>query len=101
MQQMFPLKDGMKRWSIDVDAASRLGVSAPRLTAEAGEMAKAFPRWLLTVADGAKLQHCERCAGLVIFDRGLRCVVCDAVQKPAGRLAWFGLLPPIGIDGLE
>ena len=39
-----------------------------------------------------------------MLDRGLRCVVCDEALtgKLSGEesLAWFGLMPPVGVDGL-
>jgi len=66
-------------------------------------MAQHFPRWILTVSVGSQLAVCRRCSGLLVFDNGLRCVRCDRQVKrivKAARLAYFGLLPPIGIDGL-
>jgi hypothetical protein len=67
-------------------------------------MGRHFPRWLLTLAVGRERLLCRRCAGAIVFDRGPRCVACDqaAAEIPASaRLAWFGLLPPVGIDSLE
>jgi hypothetical protein len=42
---------------------------------------------------------------MAVFDRGLRCVVCGRKVSPRRlkkrvELGWFGLLPPIGIEGL-
>jgi hypothetical protein len=68
-------------------------------------MADHFPRWILTVCSGRERLTCIRCGGMLVFDRGLRCVVCERKISPRRltkrvELAWFGLLPPIGIDGL-
>jgi hypothetical protein len=78
-------------------------LSAPRLEREVEEMAEHFPRWLLTLCRVNEPAHCRACGGLLVFDRGLRCVVCDRPVETApadARLGWFGLMPPIGLDGL-
>jgi hypothetical protein len=106
MMQQFPTKRGAevvhKRWPLDVAAAARAaGIPVERLTREATDMAAHFPRWLLVLARDGQPVACK-CDGLYVFDRGVRCVLCEKAPKdpkPA-RAAWFGVLPPIGIDGL-
>ncbi len=96
-------------WAVDLDAALRChrgdGLDAKRLLREAREMAEHLPRWVLTVATAHQLVSCRACGGTLVFDRGLVCVACGKALSPkqlgsGARLAWFGLLPPIGIDGL-
>ena len=110
--QQFPVrqKDGTtvsKRFTVDTAEVLRLrsgsGFDAARLERELGEMQQHFPRWILSVAKLGSLIKCTACGGVVVFDRGTRCVGCE---KPfhvttAHEVAWFGLLPPIGIDGLD
>lgn len=110
--QQFPVKqkDGAtvsKRFTVDTAAVLQIrngsGFDAARLERELGEMQQHFPRWILSVAKSGVLAKCPKCEGVIVFDRGTRCVVCE---KPfavgaAHEPAWFGLLPPIGIDGLE
>ena len=107
--QMFPRREGDRvvhhRWTVDLDAAARVtGMERERLEAEAREMAEHLPRWLLTLSRAGRLVTCSRCGGTIVFDRGVRCVVCDqplnAKSMQRTRAAWFGLLPPIGIDSL-
>ena len=106
LAQQLPIQvDGQvvrRRWEVDLAAAARAsGLKPARLLREAGEMADHFPRWVLTVADGRRLVRCGRCDGLLVFERGLRCVQCSKeAAVGASRAAWFGLLPPIGLDGL-
>jgi hypothetical protein len=111
--QSFPKRVGDKvehmQWPLDLDCARSLSAWAKdepqRLEREAKEMAQHFPRWLLTLARGQQLLTCPSCAGMLVFDRGVRCVACG---KELNRsriprdvlLAWFGLMPPIGIDSL-
>ena len=97
------------QWLLDLDAAAAVApwrnAKANRLAKEAAQMAQHFPRWLLTVARGQVLLACPSCEGMLVFDRGLRCSLCarelalSRMPKDA-RLAWFGLMPPIGIDSL-
>jgi hypothetical protein len=112
--QTLPRRVGEKlehlQWLLDLDTA-RLVASwaraAPeRLEREAVEMARHFPRWLLTASVGAQLFACPSCEGMLVFDRGLRCSACsrELVRSRFPReaqLAWFGLMPPIGIDSLK
>ncbi len=109
--QLFPRRENgglvHKTWPLDVDraleASPGAGLTASRLRQEASEMAAHFPRWLLTLHVCRDVGLCARCKGMLVFDRGLRCVNCDleARKLPGNaRLAWFGLMPPIGIDGL-
>jgi len=115
LKQRFPVREGdrivHRQWQVDLAAAHRLGRwsgrTTRRLTREAAEMAEHFPRWILTVnrdRDRRRVTCCA-CGGMLVFDRGLRCVSCGEAVKPRQlprvSLAWFGLLPPIGIDGLR
>jgi len=104
--QQFPTKqDGQvvhKRWTVDVTAAARsAGVTVERMTREASDMAQHFPRWLLVLVREGQPVLCK-CDGLFVFDRGARCVLCAKTPKDVkqARAGWFGVLPPIGIDGL-
>jgi hypothetical protein len=99
--QQFPVNGSHKRWDVDIVAAARAaGIEVRDMTREATDMAEHFPRWLLVlVRDGQPLKC--KCDGLYVFDRGARCVLCDKPSKePRPRAGWFGVLPPIGIDGL-
>jgi hypothetical protein len=105
-QQQFPTKvDGQVthvRWTVDVaTAAKSAGVDEGRLAREVADMAAHFPRWLLVLVREGQPLHCS-CNGMYIFDRGTRCVLCghQAPKDPHARAGWFGVLPPIGIDGL-
>lgn len=98
------------QWLLDLDAASVVGfwrnAKGARLAQEAAEMAQHFPRWLLTVARGTSMLACPSCAGMIVFDRGVRCSQCARGLAPSRipkdvRLAWFGLMPPIGIGSLS
>ena len=108
IEQQLPARVGdhvvHRRWTVDLDLAARTaGMDRARLRHEALEMSRHFPRWVLTVAAGRNLQRCGTCGGMLVFDAGLRCVQCSATAgKVTGgaRAAWFGLVPPIGIDGL-
>jgi len=113
IQQSYPRQvDGRierVRWQVDLDSARRVApnssVSGPRLEKEVEEMTEHFPRWVLTVSRGRERILCTQCKGLLVFDDGLRCVACGAPRSPKSlttgvNLAWFGLMPPIGIDGL-
>ncbi len=110
--QQFPIRDGdrivHRTWAVDMQAAAKTIRNAPpppsRLLEEAVEMAAHLPRWVLTVS-GARDPITCGCGGTLVFDRGLRCVACDRTRAPSrlpadAHLAWFGLLPPIGIDSL-
>jgi hypothetical protein len=107
--QVFPRRvDGSivhHRFAVDLDAAASIvswGRGGPaRLRREVAEMAEHFPRWLLTISVGRERVTCA-CGGMLIFDRGLRCAGCErpGARPAAAQLAWFGLLPPVGIDGL-
>jgi len=112
-QQMFPRQvDGAishHKWEVDLESALQVqgwsGKQRDRIEREIDEMAKHFPRWLLTVSIDRERVVCKHCGGMLVFDRGLRCVQCETAlrsqQLPTeARLAWFGLMPPIGIDGL-
>jgi hypothetical protein len=114
IRQMFPRQENghivHKTWDLDLATALAIGgkgrLTADRLESEAGEMAEHFPRWLLTLSRGRDLMTCKHCQGMLVFADGLRCVVCDQLvpRKQASaesNLAWFGLLPPIGVDGLS
>ena len=111
-EQRFPIRDGDRivhhTWTVDLAAANNAVRNRPppaaRLEAEVAEMAEHLPRWVLTVARGRDPIRCA-CGGTLVFDRGLRCVACEKTRAPSrlakdARLAWFGLLPPIGIDSL-
>jgi hypothetical protein len=108
-EQVFPRRIGdhieHRSWRLDLATALRYFPQGRgrelRLQAEAEEMARHFPRWLLTVSHGRERVLC-RCGGMLVFDRGLRCVTCErkAPSTTGVSLAWFGLLPPVGIDGL-
>lgn len=110
--QQFPVRDGdrivHRTWVVDLAAAGRAIRNRPppadRLQREAVDMAAHLPRWVLTVSGPRDPITCG-CGGTLVFDRGLRCVACDLPQAPSvlpadAHLAWFGLLPPIGIDSL-
>jgi hypothetical protein len=106
-EQMFPVKQGdavvHKRWVVDLAHAGRLGVPLDAIARDAAEMATHFPRWLLTLVKDGQPVSCRSCDSFLVFDRGVRCVACDRVPRdlPRGtRPGWFGVLPPIGIDGL-
>jgi hypothetical protein len=107
-EQRFPIKQGdavvHKRWAVDVAAAARLNsMPVDQLAGEVTEMAAHFPRWLLTIVCEGQPVPCRACEGLHVFDRGARCVQCDQPAKSLPRncrAGWFGLMPPIGIDGL-
>ena len=106
VEHQFPTKQGAaivhKRWSVDLAAAARAaGVSVERITREANDMAQHFPRWLLVLVRDGQPVACK-CDGLYVFDRGARCVLCDKPPKDMKllRAGWFGVLPPIGLDGL-
>jgi len=110
IEQQFPRRVGgriaHRTWAVDLPAARRLfggrGLDAERLQREVEGMAEHFPRWVLTASNGRERALCRRCGGLLVFDRGLRCVECErSATAPKGALlAWFGVLPPVGIDGL-
>jgi hypothetical protein len=119
-EQVFPRREGdrieHRSWRADLATALRYFPQGRRrelrLQAEAEEMARHFPRWLLTVTRGRERVLCTsgvgrtgatKCGGMLVFDRGLRCVACERkVSSVSGAsLAWFGLLPPVGIDGLH
>jgi len=106
IEQQFPVKQGAtvvhKRWPVDLVAAARAaGITVDRLTREANDMAQHFPRWLLVLVRDGQPVACK-CDGLYVFDRGARCVLCDKPPKDMKllRAGWFGVLPPIGLDGL-
>ena len=112
-RQVFPRREGdgvkLHGWTVDLARAGELArgrsFTPKRLRQEVEEMAQHLPRWITTVSVGRALIRCQRCEGLLVFDRGLRCVACHerARQRSlpdAARLAWFGLMPPVGIDGL-
>ncbi|MBI4864311.1 MAG: hypothetical protein HY815_29240 [Candidatus Riflebacteria bacterium] len=112
LTQTFPRRENgqivHRSWSVDLECAlgagQAAGLSSQRLRREVAEMAQHFPRWILTVHLDREVKLCQRCQGMLVFDRGLSCVVCDRRygRPPAGaRLTWFGLLPPIGIEGLH
>ena len=113
LQQVFPRKAGDRvehhRWGVDLTSALRLargrGFTKKRLRQEVEEMCQHLPRWITTVGFGRDLIRCRHCHGLLVFDRGLCCVACGASvapkELPAGaQLAWVGLMPPVGVDGL-
>jgi hypothetical protein len=104
--QQFPTRVGgqvvHKRWSVDVAAAaSSAGIGVERLERDAADMTAHFPRWLLVLVREGQPLTCT-CDGLFVFDRGVRCVLCEkAPKEPRGaRAGWFGVLPPIGLEGL-
>jgi hypothetical protein len=113
--QSYPRRNGAgaierRSFAVDLACASRTGgprgLTEERLALEASEMALHFPRWILTISVGRERVLCRSCGGPLVFDRALRCAACE--KKPSSsslpreaRLAWFGLLPPIGIDRLE
>lgn len=113
LQQVFPRMAGdrveLHRWDVDMTCAMRLargrGFSKKRLRQEVEEMGQHLPRWIITVGFGRGVIRCRRCDGVLVFDHGLCCVACGGSvtvkQLPAGsQLAWFGLMPPVGVDGL-
>lgn len=105
--QLFPRRDDAgaiihHRWEVDLDAAGSLARGwSERLGQEAVDMSEHLPRWVLTVARRGSHAAC-RCGGPLVFERGLRCAACGAVRRRPKdiQLAWYGLLPPIGVDGL-
>lgn len=106
IEHQFPAKQGARvvarRWPVDLAAAARAaGLTVERMTREATEMARHFPRWLLVLVRDGQPVTCK-CDGLYVFDRGVRCVLCERPAKDhkTTRAGWFGLLPPIGLDGL-
>ena len=107
IEHVFPVRRGgevvHERWSVDLVAAARsAGVSVERITREATEMAQHFPRWLLVLVREGQPVQCK-CDGLFVFGAGARCVSCGKSpprDARGARAGWFGLLPPIGIDGL-
>lgn len=114
LQQVFPQRIAgqvqLKKWTVDISAAfavNRLGQrNQERLRREVAEMADHFPRWLLTLATNDQARSCAHCGGLLVFWRGVRCVSCEVAVNPKrfkgrSQLAWFGLMPPIGIDSLQ
>jgi len=112
LSQVFPQQvDGRivhRQWVPDLARAQDLAGAAftrDRLRQEVRDMSVHFPRWLLTVSAANRLWKCDQCQGLLVFADGLRCVACNAAPSrrslpTALMLSWFGLLPPIGIDGL-
>ncbi len=110
--QVFPRREGdgvaHHRWAVDLASARKAvrakGLSAARLAREVQEMSQHLPRWIITVSQERLLIRCRRCDCLLVFDRGLRCVACDAPHRGKlprdARLSWFGLLPPVGVDSL-
>lgn len=108
-EQQFPVREaaGVRqyKWTLDLDALTgSRGIGVPldraRLEREVSEMQQGFPRWVLTVSRDGALARCG-CGGVRVFDRGLRCVSCQRrTSVDRERLAWFGVMPPIGIDGL-
>jgi len=113
LTQQFPIREGDKivhrRWAVDLKIASCAVRASPppadRLRSEVSEMCTHLPRWVLTVAGPREPLACA-CGGLLVFDRGLRCVACGRTRAPSdlpgtARLAWFGLMPPVGIDSLK
>ena len=111
--QTLPKRNGDKvehvQWLLDLDCAQALApwarINPARLEREAVEMARHFPRWLLTVCRGQQQLVCPACDGMLVFDRGLRCSRCtrELARSRIPRdvlLGWFGLMPPIGIDSL-
>jgi len=113
LEQVFPRQEHgrivHKSFTPDLNAAHDFvrcrAFTAERLLREVTEMATHFPRWLLTLGVGRETLACRGCGGLVVFERGARCVLCGREVKrgsvsDATNLAWFGLMPPIGVDGL-
>jgi len=108
IEQVVPVKRGdavtHRRWTVDLAAAARLaGVPVARLAREAREMAEHFPRWVLAVIREGEPAACRGCEGLLVFDAGIRCASCGKAPRelPRGcRAGWFGVMPPVGIDGL-
>ena len=91
-----------RRWAVDIAAAARAaGIPVDRMTREATEMARHFPRWVLVLVRDGRVLHCK-CDGVFVFDGGSRCAACGKTSKDArtAHAGWFGLLPPIGLDGL-
>lgn len=106
IEHAVPIKVGdtvtHRRWKVDLEAAARYaGVAVERLAHEAQEMAAHFPRWLLTLTRDGVPARCRSCDGLYVFENGARCVQCGTTSVPRNtRGGWFGVMPPIGIDGL-
>lgn len=101
IEQRFP---NGRKWVVDANAVLKLrpGLDRARLERELRDMQTHFSRWVLTVSNGHALVRCaHQCDGVLIFDRGVRCVVCDKTTSAKNLSpAWFGLLPPIGLAGL-
>ncbi|MFH1807925.1 MAG: hypothetical protein ABIJ09_04230 [Pseudomonadota bacterium] len=113
LTQLFPRRvDGQithRTWSVDLGTALHVNDlgdgGGSRLHREVQEMAEHLPRWVLTVAENSQRIPCPSCGGVLVFDRGIRCAECERALasrqiKRGFLLAWFGLMPPIGIDGL-
>ena len=99
-----------KTWSVDLDTALQClrspSFTRDRLFREMEEMKEHFPRWILTIGVGRDLACCKQCNSMLVFDHGLRCVACErerALRKVPenASLAWFGLMPPVGVDALN
>jgi hypothetical protein len=96
-----------KRWVVDTATAARLAGwgndGTDRLDREVAEMGSHFPRWVTVITQGRDVLTCAGCGGMLVLDRGVRCVACEEVAR---RLpvdcgpGWFGLMPPIGVDSL-
>ncbi|MBI2570257.1 MAG: hypothetical protein HYV63_24910 [Candidatus Schekmanbacteria bacterium] len=112
--QLFPVRRGgalvHQTWAVDEPAALRFHPMGPdggaRLRRELEEMQRHLPRWVLTVSEDLRRIPCPSCDSTLVFSHGLRCVACEKEpgrRVPTGRatLAWFGLLPPIGVDTLS
>ncbi|MCC6806284.1 MAG: hypothetical protein IT381_02575 [Deltaproteobacteria bacterium] len=103
-EQQFPTASGPRRWQVDVANVVKLwGFDGARLERELSEMREHFGRWVLSVAKDGRLVRCPGCNGVLVHDRGVRCVACERpfqAKRDTHRPAWFGLLPPIGLDGL-
>jgi len=115
-QQFFPrrVNGQIERyaWTVDLERAQRFcrdkRFTRARLDQELSDMEEHFPRWVLSLARGEERILCKACAGVLVFDDGLRCAVCGQAKRAGPwekksnlSLAWFGLLPPIGVDGLK
>ena len=114
LTQMFPRREGDQiihhRWQVDLTTAVRLArfssCTPTRLVKEISEMGTHLPRWVLTISRGRNRLRCSHCGGTLVFDRGLRCAMCEATLPPSRvpsetHLSWFGLLPPVGIASLS
>ena len=113
LHQVFPRKEGGQvvhhSWAVDLARAGKLargrGFGQKRLRQEVEEMGQHLPRWITTVSRGRELVRCGGCDGLLVFHHGLCCVACGRSVAPKrlpgeASLAWFGLMPPVGVDGL-